>query len=378
MYWYEQDKETAVVKLYANIGWWQTDAKSFTALLEQLDTKYKTIIVRAHCYGGEVFEGNAIYNCILNLNARTVCRIEGVSMSMFTIIMLAFDEIEIADNGMVMVHAPSGGAYGNAKHMYAAGKALNLLEKGFIKRYTEKTGKSADTVKAWFDGADHYFDADEALGLGLVDRVIPAVVKNVKALDETVTEAKDYAAIYNRYAALLEQESSKTDIQMKKQLIEKYGLKGVTAESTDEQVLAAMEAHISALKASANTGADQKAIAETVIAAVEDLTGQKFEDSQRQTIVAIGEKAGIDAMKMTLKAIVPSPVGGSQETPAAATPKIVDMLNPLNNGAQAIEDRKRWTWEDWQAKDPKGLEAMETSKPEQFRALYKAEFGADL
>src|SRR5688572_22619747 len=108
MFWYEQDSETAVVKMYADIGWWNTSANVFTSLLEQLDTKYKKIIVRIHCYGGGVFEGNAIYNSILNLKAHSTGRIEGVCMSMMTIVMLGFDKIEAADNAIVMVHAPSG------------------------------------------------------------------------------------------------------------------------------------------------------------------------------------------------------------------------------------------------------------------------------
>lgn len=389
MHYYEEDSQTGVIKMYAEIGWWNTNASNFTALLEQMDAKYDNIKIRCHCYGGAVFEGNAIYNCILGLKATVTFIIEGVCMSMGTIIMLAANKIQAADNAIIMVHCPSGGAYGTAKDMYSAGKLLTMLEKNFTRRYTEKTGKPAGTVKAWFDGSDHYFDAEEAKALGLVDEVIPAVVKNVKQLDKPSGEAPaDYGAMYNTYAALLQENpsaqqtnSTKTEIYMKKELIAKYGLKGVTESSSDTAVMEALEAHFSANA----SGTDARSQAEAVIASVEKITAKPFEASQRATLLGIGEKAGLEALQMTMAVMVPvAAIPEKEETPAGpaastAAPSVHTMIKNSGNGNnQNAEDRKGWTWEDWQKKDPKGLAAMETSDFDRFNALYREEFGAAL
>jgi ATP-dependent Clp protease, protease subunit len=380
MQWYEQDSKTAVIRFYANIGWWETEAKNFVPFFEGLAAKYENIRFRAHCYGGAVFEGNAIYNSILNCKSHKTWIIEGVSASMSSILMLACDDIQIADNAMVMVHSPSGWAVGTSKDMYSAGKLLGLMEKNFTKRYTEKTGKPAGTVKAWFDGVDHWMDADEAVSIGLADKVIPAVVKNVKKPDLD-KEPADEQGYYNRYAALLteqpvaQNDSTKTEIQMKKTLIEKYGLKGVTDASSDTAVMEALETHFSAQQ----KGTDAKAQAEAVIASVEKVTGKPFEAAQRTGLLNIGEKAGLEALAMTMAAIAPAATApASEAAPAASTtaaPNVVNMINKNVNNGQVAEDRKGWTWEDWQKKDAKGLASMEKSNPEQFEALYNAEFG---
>jgi HK97 family phage prohead protease len=44
--------------------------------------------------------------------------------------------------------------------------------------------------------------------------------------------------------------------------------------------------------------------------------------------------------------------------------------------AQKAEGRKEWTFSDWQKKDSAGLAVMQQSHPEDFTALYEAEFGA--
>lgn len=410
IYWYEQDKNTAVIKFYANIEWWYNNATSFTTLFEALDAKYANIIIRVHCYGGNVFEGNAIYNCIGGAQATVTWRIEGVCMSMGTIIMLSADRIEMCENSIVMIHEPSGGAYGNQKDMLAAAKMLGIMNKNATAAYAKKMGKKqSDFAAEYFDGYDHFLDAEECKELGLITEIIPAIVKDVKEVpipepdDEGVA---DMFAIWNSYAALGEMKDEgeqeyregmkitkrrkaaptaqgiKTPhIMNKKELIAQYGLTGVDENTPDKEFMAAVEAKIRSTPAAppapvTTPSADatvNKASAEALLTGIEAATGKPFEATQRASLLQIGEAGGVSAMQAAMKLMAPAaaaPAGGK-------VPEVKKFINPGGSGAASAEDRKDWTWEDWQKKDPRGLEKMEHENEAQFRALYRAEYGAD-
>lgn len=425
--WYEQDKTTAVIKFYANIEYWYNNAGVFTSLFEALDSKYSTIIVRAHCYGGSVYEGNAIYNCIAGANARTICRIEGVSMSMFSIIMLAFDEIEMCENSILMIHEPSAWVEGNEKDLLAAAKTLRIMKANAAKAYAKASGKTVAAIQAeYFDGSDHNLSAEEALAEGFITKIIPGIVKNVKALPiavpgEEQEEPYNYAAIYNMYQPLLEMEdegqqeykqgqkvvfpkkkkapvasgntvTSKSNIKMKKELIEQLGLKGVNENTPDDQFAAAVKAHYEAKGSSSaaaqapaaqpaaatGTTTDAKASAETVIAAVEKITGKTYEPAMRTTLLEVGEKAGIAALTMTMQAM--QPTGNTAPAATPATPAVVTMINNNGNANPAANgDRANWDFNMWNEKDPKSLAAMakNPATKAQYIALYKAEYNVE-
>lgn len=415
IYWYEQDKNTAVIKFYANIEWWYNNATSFTALFEALDAKYANIIIRVHCYGGNVFEGNAIYNCIGAAQATVVWQIEGVCMSMGTIIMLPADRRTMCENSIMMLHAPSGGAYGSRKDMLAAAKLLGIMEKNASAAYGKKMGKSAkDVTDEYFDGSEHYLSAEECLQLGLIDEIIPAVVKNVKEAPIPVPEegaTVDFASIYNSYAALAEMkeegeqeyregmkvtkrrkpaptsQGNKTPHTMnKKELIAQYGLTGVDENTPDKEFMAALETAIKAKvtnqgaapgaqahsAANANDTAANKASAEQMLAGIEAYTGKQFEAAQRESLLQIGEAGGVGAMQAAMKLMATgttAPAGGGK------VPEMKKLVSGNGGAGPVAQDRKDWTYDDWAKKDPRGLEKMEKEDIEQFNALYLAEYG---
>lgn len=413
IYWYEQDKNTAVIKFYANIEWWYNNATSFTALFEALDAKYANIIIRVHCYGGNVFEGNAIYNCIGGAQATVTWRIEGVCMSMGTIIMLSADRIEMCENSIVMIHEPSGGAYGNQKDMLAAAKLLGIMNKNATAAYAKKMGKKqSDFAAEYFDGYDHFLSAEECKELGLISEIIPAIVKDVKEvpIPEPDDEgAADVFAIWNSYAALGEMKDEgeqeycegmkitkrrkaaptsqgiKTPhIMNKKELIAQYGLTGVDENTPDKEFMAALETAIKAKAsnpgaapgaqaqsaATANDAVANKASAEQLLAGIESVTGKEFEPTQRASLISIGEAGGVAAMQAAMKLMAPAaaaPAGGK-------VPEVKQFMKP-GGTAPTAQDRKDWSYDKWNKEDPRGLERMEKEDVEQFNALYKAEYG---
>jgi len=155
------------VFIYDEIGLFGITAKSFIEEVTALAPKQLT--VRLNTPGGSVFDGLAIYNYLKSLPDVTV-KIDGLAASIGSIIMLAGRRVEIAANGFVMIHNPSGFVVGESEDMRETADLLDKIQGTLVNAYATRTGKDADTVRAWMN-AETWFTASEAKDAGLVDSV---------------------------------------------------------------------------------------------------------------------------------------------------------------------------------------------------------------
>jgi len=363
---FEKSKTRAGLKLYGEIGTFYNNGVDFSRILDDLERKYTTIDIHLHCYGGNVFEGNLIYNLLLNSKATIDFYIDGIAASMATIIMLPARKIYMSENSFILIHTPSGDCSGNAKAHLENAKLLRSMEKNFIKKYAQKTGKKKEEISKWLDGEDYWFSADEAKAEGFIDEIIDPVVKDIKALEvkEGNVSAKD---AYSNFAALLKSDVELNKNQMdKKEVIAKFNLTSVTAESSDTAVMEALEAKLKAQeeakeKAEKELG-DSKT--ETITALVKDgVKAGKIKAESEQTYIEIGEKTGIENLKAILGDINPR-----ESISAKITNK--KKTNPDGKG----KDRSGWDWDDYQKNDVKALENMRDKEPEKFEELYNAKY----
>jgi len=165
---------TAEVLIFGDIGdSWYGDsvaAKDFAEELAKLEVD--EITIRINSYGGAVADGIAIYNAIKRHPANTIVSIEGVAISIASLIAMAADEVTMASNAIFMVHAPWGGLYGNAKELRDYADVLDKYSSAMASSYMEQTGQSYDDIMSLLtDGEDHYYTADEAMEYGFVDEV---------------------------------------------------------------------------------------------------------------------------------------------------------------------------------------------------------------
>lgn len=163
----------AEVLIYAPIGEsiWDEDsvgARSFVKALKQL--KANTIALRINSPGGSVFDGNTIYNALIEHPAKITTYVDGLAASIATIIALAGDRIVMAPNGMMMIHNPSGGAFGTAEEMRKQADMLDKLRDNMISQYVAKTGKTTDEISAAVD-YETWLNAEEAVEFGLADEI---------------------------------------------------------------------------------------------------------------------------------------------------------------------------------------------------------------
>lgn len=171
-------EKSAEVFIYGDIGesWWgeTVAAKDFVKEIAALDVDSMT--VRINSYGGSVSDGLAIHNAIKRHKAQVITAIDGAAYSIASLIAMAGDEIHMAGNAMLMVHAPWGGVMGNAAEMRDYADILDKMAGAMATTYAARTGKPMDDMLALLtDGVDHWYSADEALDMGFITQITDAL-----------------------------------------------------------------------------------------------------------------------------------------------------------------------------------------------------------
>lgn len=160
---------SAEVEIYGEIGDWGITAKQFVDDLKALGN-ISHLNVRINSPGGSVTDGNAIYNAIKRHAARVTVDIDGIALSMGSVIAMAGDYVTMAANGLFMVHNPWGGAIGDADELRKTADVMDKMKRTLISSYVKKTGMTADVISDLMD-AETWYDAAEAKAAGFIDEI---------------------------------------------------------------------------------------------------------------------------------------------------------------------------------------------------------------
>lgn len=149
-------------------------AESLILQLRYLQRKdpEKEIIMYINSPGGEVTSGLAVYDVMqaLSCPVHTVCM--GIAASMAALLFISGKQRDMLPHARVMIHDPmiQGGVSGNALSVDSLSRDLMKIREITGKIIAEHTGKSLEEVFAK-TASDSYFDANEAIGFGLADRI---------------------------------------------------------------------------------------------------------------------------------------------------------------------------------------------------------------
>jgi hypothetical protein len=165
--------------------------------------------VRINSYGGSVSDGLAIYNALNRMGATKVVTVDGVAMSIASLIAMAGDTIEMPEASLLMIHAPWGGIVGNSNDMREFADFLDVYAEAMAGAYVAKSGRTRDEIMALLtDGKDHTYTAAQAHELGFCDVLIAATeldegkkAEESDADEETDTATAMFMAGAERFAA---------------------------------------------------------------------------------------------------------------------------------------------------------------------------------
>jgi len=122
--------------------------------------------------GGSVSAGLAIYDTmkLVKPDIKTVCT--GTAASMAAILLAAGTKGKrsILPHSRVMIHQPSGGAFGTASDILIEAEEIKKCRQELADLLAEATGKPVKTILKDLD-RDKWFNANEALEYNLVDEI---------------------------------------------------------------------------------------------------------------------------------------------------------------------------------------------------------------
>jgi ATP-dependent protease ClpP protease subunit len=168
----------AEILIYGDIGEsWYGDtvaAKDFVRELAALDADQ--ITVRINSYGGSVTDGIAIFNALQRHKATVTTIVDGIAASVASLIAMAGDSIEMAENALMMIHAPwVDYTWGNAVDLREQADMLDTYAASMATSYAVRSGDKAAALVLLTDGKDHWYTAQEALDANLIDSVVAAL-----------------------------------------------------------------------------------------------------------------------------------------------------------------------------------------------------------
>lgn len=125
--------------------------------------------------GGTVSDGFALFDFITELRARghkITTKCIGVAASMGAILMQAGDERVMTRNAFLMVHEVSSEGRGSLAELADHLKMVERFQAKGLDILTERATIARDDLAARWKKTDWYLDAEEALSLGLIDRIV--------------------------------------------------------------------------------------------------------------------------------------------------------------------------------------------------------------
>ncbi len=139
--------------------------------LEAEDPK-KDIFLYINSPGGSVTAGLSIIDTMHHIKppVATVCVGMAASMGSLILSQGAKGKRFVLPNAEVMIHQPSGGAYGQASDIDITAKHILKTRDRLNKMLSKATGQKLSKIEQDVD-RDLFMDADEALAYGIVDKV---------------------------------------------------------------------------------------------------------------------------------------------------------------------------------------------------------------
>lgn len=294
---------------------------------------------------------------------------------MGAIISLAVDEVYMAENSYLMIHAPSSYSSGQAQDFENQAKLLRLIETDFIKKLQQKTGKNEEYVKQWLIG-DNWFNAEQALSEGLIKGIISPEFD----FDACSPKQLSIKEVFNHYKP--SNNFNFNDMDLRDQLISR--LKLISNTSNTNILMKVEEALYLREELKKLLELDKKVSDDEILEAVKKLleaeqTTQEEQEAEARYLTTQAIRSGgiTQAQEQHILGLFKKDFKGTKNflnsLPKRTPPlDIAELIKKTeaNNARSQEKPKSDWDLDDYRKNAPKELE----QKPELYQRLIKAKY----
>ena len=155
-------------------------AKGIVQELAALPQSVDTILLRINSPGGDVFDGIAIMNALLQQNRTVKVQVDGLCASIASVIAMAGSTITMAATAQLMIHNPWTLSMGDASDLRKTADLLDKVRDASMLPAYARSGKTPAAIKAIMD-AETWYSADEAKQAGWADQVLDMPARTAAA-----------------------------------------------------------------------------------------------------------------------------------------------------------------------------------------------------
>lgn len=164
----QEIRNDANINIYDEISPWGITALDVRAALDKIDAS--NINVNIHSPGGDVFAGIAIHNDLRSHPATINVKVTGLAASAASLIAMAGDTIEMADNSFMMIHNAWALAIGDRNEFEKMVETLGAIDATLARTYASRAGQDVADVAEFMD-AETWFSAEQAVERGFADTI---------------------------------------------------------------------------------------------------------------------------------------------------------------------------------------------------------------
>jgi ATP-dependent protease ClpP protease subunit len=315
--------------------------------------------------GGSIPAGMAGYTTIRGCAMPVDVYVDGIAASMGAFMALGGRKLYMTKYARLMIHAGRTGDGGTAEALRENADLLEGYDRDLCAMVCAKTGMTeADAKARFFDGADHWLTADEAIALKVCDGIYEADVD----MAEAVSHVEVYAVLSDAYQkGVFKTNNNFMEAKLDPQALAALGL---GAEATPAQITAALTAQAAkvnemTLKLAGHENRMALAAKAEVTAVLEEaLTAGKI-TTEYQAVLATQYDGKPEELK-TLVAAMP------------AFASVNSKLNPAERGGatQFKPEAVALMALGWDKLDKTDqLKSLKAADENAFLALYKTKFG---
>ena len=126
--------------------------------------------IRLNSEGGNVIDGLACYNLLRSYDGETTVVIDGMALSIASLVVCGADKVQMAENAWLMVHNPHNQVAGDGDDLRDMAGLLDGMTSQLATVYAAKSKKPKEEILRLMD-AETWMTGPQALEAGFVDEV---------------------------------------------------------------------------------------------------------------------------------------------------------------------------------------------------------------